>query len=104
MIPGPWAVRFLTRRGRVPFRESMTALDEPGRRAVYQRVDRMRAGNFGDHRDVGGGVWELRIHHGPGYRVYYAPEAGRVVVLLCAGLKRTQDGDIARARLLWGAR
>lgn len=65
--------------------------------AVLRRVDRMSAGNFGDHQLVRDGVWELRVDFGPGYRVYYGKHGKAVVVLLCAGTKRTQGSDIDRA-------
>jgi len=54
-------------------------------------------GNPGDVRPVGGGVSELRIDYGPGYRVYFTQRGPIVVVLLCGGTKRTQGADIARA-------
>ena len=54
-------------------------------------------GNAGDAKAVGGGVSELRIDYGPGYRVYFTQRRLRVVVLLCGGDKRTQAGDIERA-------
>lgn len=68
---------------------------------IIARVDRLQAGNFGDHKPVGNGVWELRIDHGPGYRVYYAQAGQTVILLLCGGDKRKQRGDIKRAIALW---
>jgi putative addiction module killer protein len=68
---------------------------------IIARVDRVEAGNFGDHKPVGDGVWELRIDHGPGYRVYYAMAGRRVVLLLCGGDKRKQASDIRRAIAMW---
>jgi putative addiction module killer protein len=68
---------------------------------VVTRVDRVQAGNFGDHKPVGAGVWELRIDYGPGYRVYYALAGQRVILLLCGGDKRKQQADIKRAILMW---
>lgn len=68
---------------------------------IIARVDRIRAGNFGDHKPVGDSVWELRIDHGPGYRVYYALAGRQVVLLLCGGDKRKQSADIHRAIALW---
>ena len=68
---------------------------------IMSRVDRVQAGNFGDHRSVGSGVWELRIDHGPGYRVYYALAGRHVVLLLCGGDKRKQPSDIRRAIAMW---
>jgi len=76
--------------------------DVSGRAAILKRIDRVEEGNFGDHRSVGGGVWEIRIHHGPGYRVYYGEDGPRIVLLLCGGDKGTQRTDIRKAIRLWG--
>jgi putative addiction module killer protein len=73
------------------------------RRAVAKIADRLRRaadGNFGDVKSAGGGVSELRIDYGPGYRVYFIKRDKTLVVLLCGGDKRTQDGDIAEAKRL----
>ena len=75
--------------------------DISGRAAILKRIDRIEEGNFGDHRLVGGGVWEIRIHYGPGYRVYYGEDGPRVVLLLCGGDKGTQRIDIRKAQELW---
>jgi putative addiction module killer protein len=68
---------------------------------IVARVDRVRAGNFGDCKPVGEGVRELRIDHGPGYRVYYALAGKQVVLILCGGDKRRQAADIRRAIAFW---
>ena len=73
------------------------------RRAVARIADRLKRasnGNFGDHRSVQGGVFEMRIDYGPGYRVYFFQRGKELVVLLCGGDKRTQDADIAYAKRL----
>lgn len=75
--------------------------DIAGRAAISARVDRVATGNFGGHRSVGQGVWELRIHFGPGYRVYYGEDGPVIVLLLCGGDKRSQRKDIGKARRLW---
>ena len=64
---------------------------------VLIRINRLAAGNPGDVRPVGGGISELRIDYGPGYRVYYLREGDRLVLLLCGGDKSTQRADIATA-------
>lgn len=64
---------------------------------VLVRIDRLAAGNPGDVRSVGGGVSELRIDYGPGYRVYFIQEGQRLILLLCAGDKSTQSADIRTA-------
>ena len=62
------------------------------------RIKRLADGNFGDVAPVGDGVSELRIHYGPGYRVYFVQRGEVVVILLCGGDKSTQARDIAVAR------
>jgi putative addiction module killer protein len=75
--------------------------DRQARARVLVRVQRMAAGNFGDCKPLDGGVWELRIDWGPGYRVYYAMAGRRVVLLLVGGDKRRQRSDIAAALAYW---
>ena len=85
--------------GTIPWTEWLAALrNARARLAIARRVQRMADGNFGDHKSLGGGLWELRIDCGPGYRAYYCLEGSRIVLLLCGGDKRGQDADIARAR------
>lgn len=64
------------------------------------RVGRLRQGNAGDFKSVGGRVLELRIHHGPGYRVYFTQCGNALILLLCGGDKSTQQADIKQAQLL----
>ena len=71
-----------------------------GKARVLARISNMKAGNFGDHKSVGGGVWESRIDSGPGYRIYYTRRGNTVVVLLAGGDKGSQDRDIRRAKQL----
>ena len=69
--------------------------------AIDRRIYRVELGNFGDHKPCRDGVWELRIDVGPGYRVYYAQAGQTVVLLLCGGIKRSQDADISKACGYW---
>ena len=71
--------------------------DRRAARAIARRIDRIVAGNLGDVKPVGGGVFEMRIFTGPGYRVYFCLRGGQVIVLLCGGDKSTQQQDIQRA-------
>lgn len=64
---------------------------------VRVRIDRLVLGNPGDVKPVGGGVSELRINYGPGYRVYYLQERDRLILLLCGGDKSSQASDIEDA-------
>lgn len=72
--------------------------DRQARGRIKTRLDRVADGNFGDNHDVGGGVYELRIDWGPGYRVYFARIGEVVLLLLCGGDKRSQNRDIKRAQ------
>ena len=65
---------------------------------VLVRIDRLASGNPGDARPVGGGISELRISYGPGYRVYYLQDDLHLVVLLCGGDKSSQSRDIEQAQ------
>lgn len=74
-----------------------------GRRAVARiaaRLDRLAGGNPGDVQPVGNGVSELRIHYGPGYRVYFLQWGPVLIVLLCGGDKSSQEKDIIQAKAL----
>lgn len=68
---------------------------------IVVRIDRLAAGNFGDHKPLRDGVCELRIDWGPGYRVYYAIADAKCVLLLAGGDKRKQSADINRAVANW---
>lgn len=65
---------------------------------VLRRLANAELGNFGDCEPVGEGVSEMRIHHGPGYRVYFTRRGATVYVLLCGGNKASQKRDIKKAR------
>ena len=67
---------------------------------ILARLDSLRLGNLGDCKSLGGGLSELRIHVGPGYRLYFAMRGGKLAVLLCGGDKSTQQSDINRAKRL----
>ncbi len=68
--------------------------DPIGRAQVLNRIRAAQKGNFGDHATVGEGVCELRIHTGPGYRVYYTRIGNSIYYLLSGGSKRSQQRDI----------
>ena len=67
---------------------------------IVGRIRRMELGNPGDAKSVGGGVMEMRIAYGPGYRIYYVQRGAEIVILLCGGDKRTQRQDVKRAQAL----
>ena len=74
--------------------------DQRIRALVTSRLDRLAFGNAGDVKPVGGGISELRIDYGPGYRIYYKRHGDTIILLLCGGDKRTQANDIETAKRL----
>jgi putative addiction module killer protein len=95
-------LRYQREDGREPFSEWLNAMrDKVAQVRIRMRLRQVQSGNFGDSEPVGEGVIELRIHVGAGYRVYCGRHGKSVVLLLCGGDKRSQAGDIKRAKELW---
>ncbi|MEO8400696.1 MAG: type II toxin-antitoxin system RelE/ParE family toxin [Gammaproteobacteria bacterium] len=93
---------YRTREGKEPFVEWIESLkDVTGRAHINNRLNRIAIGHYGDCESVGNGVRELKIHYGPGYRVYFSEQADTIVLLLLGGSKRTQNKDIKKAKQLW---
>ncbi len=93
---------YVDERGREPFTLWYDSLkDQPTALRIRKRVRQMALGNFGDHKSVGAGVYELRFFFGKGYRVYYAKDGEVVVILLTGGDKSTQKKDIEQAKTYW---
>ena len=94
--------QYQTVDGRSPFGAWLDRLcDGQARARIAGRIDRMQAGLRGDWKAVGWGVFELRIAHGPGYRVYCGQDGKTLLLLLCGGDKRTQKRDIEVAHGYW---
>ncbi len=74
--------------------------DSKARAAINERIYRLANGVPGDVKSVGGELSELRIHYGPGYRVYFTRRGDEVIVLLCGGDKSSQQRDIEKAKRL----
>jgi putative addiction module killer protein len=93
---------YQTADGKMPLTEWLEGLRDGATRArIVARLDRLKTGLLGDWKNVGGTVCELRIDHGPGYRVYYGQEGQTLILLLCGGDKSTQTNDIERAHAYW---
>ena len=89
-------------QGRVPFKQWQDGLkDKTAKLRIDMRLLRLRDGVFGDCKPLEQGVWELRIDHGAGYRVYYARAGKRLILLLIGGDKRIQQADIQTAVRYW---
>ncbi len=102
----PFEVKYLEVDGKVLYKEWHRRLkDETAKDRIRTAVDQMEDGNFGDHHDLPktGGLWELRIHYGRGFRVYYGYHQGAIIVVVCGGEKDNQDSDIKKATKLWAA-
>ncbi len=88
-----------TVNGKRPFEIWLREVRERSTRVqVLTRLDRLKLGNFGDCKSLQEGVYELRVHYGPGIRVYYGKIGSKVILLLCGGDKGSQNRDIAKAK------
>ena len=94
-------VLLVLENGKVPFEVWHNRLSPALQRAVDARLSRLSAGNFGDHKSIGDGLFELRIMKGPGLRIYYGLTGTDLVILVAAGDKASQNKDIQRAKFIW---
>ena len=92
---------YLSADGRSLFREWLNDIDIAARARIQARVLRFEMGNLGDHKSIGGGLWEARVMFGPGYRIYYGKEGLSIILLLFGGDKSSQTADIRKARRLF---
>ena len=93
--------QYETGNGKVPFAEWFDSLGAKAAAKVTSATTRMELGNFGDHKSVGGGVWERRINFEKGYRIYYTKDGEDLVLLFCGGMKSRQQADIDEAKQYW---
>ena len=95
-------LKYASTDGTIPLDEWIKSLGDPRAKArVLIRLDRLVLGLEGHWRSVGEGVRELKISEGKGYRVYYAWDGPKMVLLLCGGNKSTQNADIKNAKIYW---
>ena len=92
---------YVTEDGRSPFRDWLDTLDVAVKARVQARVLRFEMGNLGDHKSIGGGIWEARMMFGAGYRIYFGKDGNSIIVLLAGGEKSSQSKDISRAKDFW---
>lgn len=93
---------FVDEKGKSPFSKWLASLkDVQGRAIIRTRLNRIRLGNLGDCKSVGKGVLEIRVVHGPGYRIYFGKESKNKIILLLGGTKNSQKEDIKKAQSLW---
>ena len=87
--------------GNCPFDNWFLDLDSIAAAKVTTSIIRMEQGNLSNCKSLGGGVWEYKIHFGPGYRVYFGKEGEKIIVLLLGGTKKRQSKDIDLAKKYW---
>ena len=90
---------YKTATGKCPFQQWLHDLDDlRAKAAISLRLERIGLGNFGNCKALGDGINELKIDIGPGYRIYFSTIGRQVILLLCAGDKRSQKKDMATAK------
>lgn len=94
-------VEYLKEDETSPFAEWLDRLDVQAALRVRRALARIELGNFGDSKNVGGGVAECRLAYGPGYRIYYGRDGDALVILLVGGTKKRQQKDIETAKIYW---
>jgi putative addiction module killer protein len=95
-------VEYKDKNGKSPFKLWLNELQNQKAQVIIDaRLTRVRLGNLGHCRAVGGGVLELKIDFGPGYRIYFGQDGESLVVLLVGGDKKSQASDIKKAKLYW---
>lgn len=93
--------QYLDEDGSSPFEGWFYELNSAAAAIVTKSIYKLELGNFSNVEGVGSGVYELKIHFGPGYRVYFGEEGSEIVILLCGGIKKKQSRDIEKAIGYW---
>ncbi len=94
-------ILYETKNGTCPFTKWFDDLDANIQRIIATRLDRLSVGNFGDCEPLRDGVSELKIHVGPGYRIYFGKKGKTIVIILTGGLKKSQNRDLEKAIEYW---
>ena len=89
---------FESENAAIPLKEWLDALDKKMKARILARLARVRSGNLGDYKNLGQGLFEMRMDFGPGYRIYYFRQGQKVIILFSGGDKSSQSRDIAFAR------
>jgi len=92
---------YTTEDGKQPFIDWLSKVDRHARSRIRIALDKLAGGNTGSLKSVGGGVSEVKINFGPGYRIYLGQRGNKAVILLHGGTKKRQSKDIAKAQSLW---
>ncbi len=101
-MPSKQVIVYQDAAGNEPFSKWLKSLKDPvTRRRILKRLYRVESGNYGDYKNLGDGVNELRFFFGAGYRVYFGEDGDTIVILLCGGDKDSQRKDIEKAKVYW---
>lgn len=92
---------YIDRQGRTPFNHWFENQDGVTRARIAIALAKLESGNLSAAKALGAGVHELRLHFGPGYRIYFGRDGEAIVILLSGGTKKRQEADIGAARVLW---
>lgn len=91
-------ILYKNHKGEEPFSLWIESLDRSVRTRIKARLNRLECGNLGEWRRIGQGLFEIRVHFGAGYRIYFSLRRDAIILLLCAGDKASQEKDIALAQ------
>ena len=95
-------VYYISENGCSPFEDWLQKLDKPSRVTVLRTIQQVAAGGAKKSiKSLKGGIFEIKIFHGPGYRVYFAEDGNKLIILLVGGDKKTQSRDIKKAKEIW---
>lgn len=89
---------YKTATGKCPYQEWFYKLDKSTQARIEKRIERVEEGNYGDFKKIDSDISELRFNFGSGYRIYFTETNNIIILLLCAGDKKTQDEDIKKAK------
>ena len=92
---------FHNKNRKAPFTEWLLALEKSSQIRIRDRLTRLELGNLGDYKSLGDGLFELRFHFGPGYRIYFGEVKQIIILLLAGGDKNSQEKDIKKAKEFW---
>ena len=92
---------FVDAKGTSPFAKWFNELEPQAAAKVTANLTRIELENFSNTKSISGGVYELRIDFGPGYRVYFGKDGEKIIILLVGGTKKKQNADIKKAHELW---
>lgn len=92
---------YINGTGRSPYARWFNKLDAQAAAKVATALMRIAQGNLSNVKGVGGGVYEYRLDHGPGYRIYLGKDGDKLVILLAGGTKKRQQSDIEAAQAYW---